>query len=87
PELFGGVSEGNLTTTDPCSRYTSSGNVTLIANCQASGVPANYTQLGTTILTTVGGNQSLRPESSTTWTVGTVISPRGIIPGLSLTAD
>lgn len=87
PELFGGVSEGNLTTTDPCSRYTSSGNVTLIANCQASGVPANYTQLSTTILTTVGGNQSLRPESSTTWTVGTVISPRGIIPGLSLTAD
>ena len=87
PELFGGVSEGNLTTTDPCSRYTSSGNVTLIANCQASGVPANYTQLGTTILTTVGGNQSLRPESSTTWTVGTVMSPRGIIPGLSLTAD
>lgn len=87
PELFGGVSEGNLTTTDPCSRYTSSGDVTLIANCQASGVPANYTQLGTTILTTVGGNQSLRPESSTTWTVGTVISPRGIIPGLSLTAD
>ncbi|WP_439571921.1 TonB-dependent receptor domain-containing protein [Sphingomonas sp.] len=87
PELFGGVSEGNLTTTDPCSRYTSSGNVTLIANCQASGVPANYTQLGTTILSTVGGNQSLRPESSTTWTVGTVISPRGIIPGLSLTAD
>lgn len=87
PELFGGISEGNLTTTDPCSRYTSSGNVTLIANCQASGVPANYTQLGTTILTTVGGNQSLRPESSTTWTVGTVISPRGIIPGLSLTAD
>lgn len=87
PELFGGVSEGNLTTTDPCSRYTSSGNVTLIANCQASGVPANYTQLGTTILTTVGGKQSLRPESSTTWTVGTVISPRGIIPGLSLTAD
>ena len=87
PELFGGVSEGNLTTTDPCSRYTSSGNVTLIANCQASGVPANYTQLGTTILTTVGGNQSLQPESSTTWTVGTVISPRGIIPGLSLTAD
>src|SRR3546814_1330389 len=39
PELFGGVSEGNLTTTDPCSRYSTSGNATLIANCQASGVP------------------------------------------------
>ncbi len=87
PELFGGVSEGNLTTTDPCSRYSTSGNATLIANCQASGVPANYVQLGTTILTTVGGNEDLRPESSTTWTVGTVISPKAMIPGLSLTAD
>src|SRR3546814_19254327 len=43
--------------------------------------------LGTTILTTVGGNENLKPESSTTWTVGTVISPKGLIPGLSLTAD
>jgi iron complex outermembrane recepter protein len=87
PELYGGVSEGNLTTTDPCSRYSTSGNATLIANCQASGVPANYVQLGTTILTTVGGNENLKPESSTTWTVGTVISPKGLVPGLSLTAD
>jgi outer membrane receptor protein involved in Fe transport len=87
PELFGGVSEGNLTTTDPCSRYSQSGNATLIANCRASGVPANYVQLGTTILTTIGGNQNLKPESSTTWTVGTVIQPKGIVPGLSLTAD
>ncbi|NML04319.1 TonB-dependent receptor [Sphingomonas sp. G-3-2-10] len=87
PELFGGVSEGNLTTTDPCSRYSTSGNATLIANCQASGVPAGYVQLGTTILTTVGGNQNLQPESSTSWTVGTVLQPRGILPGLTLTAD
>ena len=87
PELFGGVSEGNLTTTDPCSRYSTSGNATLIANCQASGVPANYVQLGTTILTTVGGNQNLKPESSRTWTIGTVIRPKGLVPGLSLTAD
>lgn len=87
PELFGGVSEGNLTTTDPCSRYATSGNATLIANCQASGVPANYVQLGNTILTTVGGNQKLKPESSRTWTVGTVIRPKGLVPGLSLTAD
>jgi len=87
PELFGGVSEGNLTTTDPCSRYSTSGNATLIANCQASRVPANYVQLGTTILTTVGGNQNLKPESSRTWTIGTVIRPKGLVPGLSLTAD
>lgn len=87
PELFGGVSEGNLTTTDPCSRYATSTNTTLVANCRASGVPINYVQLGTSILTTVGGNQNLKPESSTTWTIGTVFSPKGLIPGLSLTAD
>jgi iron complex outermembrane receptor protein len=87
PELFGGVSEGNLTTTDPCSRYSTSGNSTLIANCQASGVPANYVQLGTTILTTVGGNENLKAESSRSWTIGTVIQPRSLVPGLSLTAD
>ncbi|HCQ53014.1 MAG TPA: hypothetical protein DIV82_02370, partial [Brevundimonas diminuta] len=55
PELFGGVAEGNLTTTDPCSRYNASGDAVLIANCAASGVPAGYVQMGTTILTTVGG--------------------------------
>lgn len=87
PELFGGVSEGNLTTTDPCSRYPSSGNAVLIANCQASGVRPDYVQLGTSILTTVGGNADLEPESSKSWTVGTVIQPREWIPGLSLTAD
>lgn len=87
PELFGGVSEGNLTTTDPCSGYSTSGNATLIANCQASGVPAGYTQLGNTILTTRGGNPDLQPESSTTWTLGAVFEPHGIAPGLTLTAD
>ncbi|OYW97240.1 MAG: TonB-dependent receptor, partial [Caulobacter vibrioides] len=86
PELFGGVAEGNLTTTDPCSRYASSGNATLIANCQATGVPANYVQLGNTVLTTVGGNQNLQPETAKTLTLGAVIQPP-IIPGLSVTVD
>ncbi|WP_106639792.1 TonB-dependent receptor [Allosphingosinicella vermicomposti] len=87
PELYGGVSEGNLTTTDPCSRYPQSGNAVLIANCQASGVRPDYVQLGNTILTTVGGNEDLQPESSKSWTVGAVFQPRAIIPGLTLTAD
>ena len=87
PELFGGVSEGNLTTTDPCSRYSTSTNATLVANCRASGVPVGYVQLGTSILTTVGGNQNLKAESSKSWTIGTVVQPRFFIPGLSLTAD
>ena len=87
PELFSGIVEGNLTTTDPCSNFSASDNATLIANCQASGVPAGYTQIGTTILTTSGGNRNLKPESSTTWTIGAVFQPSALVPGLSLTAD
>ena len=87
PELYGGVSEGNLTTTDPCSNYTASGNAVLIANCQAHGVRPTYVQLGNTILTTVGGNPDLEAEDSKSWTVGAVFQPQAIIPGLSLTAD
>lgn len=86
PELFGGVSEGNLTTTDPCSRYGTSTNATLVANCRATGVPTNYVQLGNSILTTVGGNQNLAPESATTWTIGAVWEPT-FASGLTLTAD
>ena len=87
PELYGGVSEGNLTTTDPCSNYLASGNTTLIANCQADGVSPTYVQLGNSILTTIGGNPELKAESSKSWTIGAVIQPKSIVPGLSLTAD
>jgi len=86
PELFGGVSEGNLTTTDPCSRYSTSTNATLVANCRASGVPAGYVQLGNTVLTTVGGNQNLKPEKSENLTLGVVFQPT-FVPGLSVTVD
>ena len=86
PELFGGVAEGNLTTTDPCSRYATSGNATLVANCRATGVPANYVQLGNTVLTTVGGNQNLKPETAKTLTLGAVLQPP-MISGLSVTVD
>lgn len=86
PELFGGVAEGNLTTTDPCSRYSTSGNAVLIANCQTSGVPAGYIQLGNTVLTTVGGNQDLQPETAETFTLGLVWQPTQL-NGLSVTVD
>lgn len=86
PELFGGVAEGNLTTTDPCSRYSSSTNATLVANCSASGVPTGYVQLGNTVLTTVGGNQNLKPEKSENLTLGVVFQPT-FVPGLSVTVD
>lgn len=86
PELFGGVSEGNLTTTDPCSGYSASGNATLVANCKASGVPAGFKQLGNTILTTNGGNSDLQPEEAKTLTLGVVFTPPQV-SGLSVTVD
>jgi iron complex outermembrane recepter protein len=86
-ELFGGVAEGNLTTTDPCSGWSSldPGSV-VYQNCQADGVPVNFTQLGNTILTTVGGNTALKPESADTFTLGLVYEP-SFAEGLSLTLD
>lgn len=87
PELFSSVGEGNLTTTDPCSGLGAGSSPTLVANCAAAGVPNGYTQIGSVILTSNGGNVNLTPESSTTWTIGAVIQPASLIPGLSLTAD
>ncbi|KRD39833.1 TonB-dependent receptor [Lysobacter sp. Root916] len=87
PELFGGVSEGNLTTTDPCSGWSSQpASSTIHQNCQASGVPVGYTQLGNTVLTTVGGNADLKPEDAKTLTVGAVWTP-SFLPDLTLTLD
>ncbi len=87
PELFGGVAEGNLTTTDPCSNWSSlpSGSV-VRANCQAYGVPAGYVQPGNTILTTSGGNADLEPEDATSFTAGVVWTP-SFASGLTLTLD
>ena len=85
PELFGGVSEGNLTTVDPCSGWASlSPSSNVYQNCQAAGVPVNYVQLGNTILTDAGGNPDLEPESSESFTIGTVLQP---LEGLSVTLD
>lgn len=87
PELFGGISEGNLTTTDPCSGYSSlSSSSVVFKNCQASGIPAGYMQLGNTILTTGGGNPDLQPEDAKTLTIGAVWTP-SFVSDLTLTVD
>ena len=85
-ELFSGVTQGQLTTTDPCSRYSISTNTVLVANCQASGVPAGYIQPNNAILTTTGGNVNLTPEEAETLTVGLVWEP-DYVPGLAATLD
>lgn len=87
PELFGGVSEGGLTTTDPCSGWSSLPTSSVVyQNCQASGIPAGYTQLGNAIQTTVGGNPNLEPEDAETMTVGAVWTPT-FVDDLTLTLD
>jgi len=87
PELFGGIAEGNLTTTDPCSGWASQPAGSQVRqNCQAYGVPAGYVQPGNTILTTSGGNMNLEPEDARSLTLGAVWTP-GFAPGLTLTAD
>lgn len=85
-ELFSGVTQGQLTTTDPCSRYSTSTNAVLVANCQASGVPSGYIQPNNAILTTTGGNVNLNPEEAETLTVGLVWEP-DYVPGLAATLD
>ncbi|RUO35761.1 TonB-dependent receptor [Aliidiomarina sanyensis] len=87
PELFGGIGEGNLTTTDPCSGWDQPGaNPTVAANCQADGVPAGYTQAGSTVLTRTGGNPNLQPEDANTFTAGLVWDVP-FVEGLQFTLD
>ena len=60
---------------DPCSGYAGSGNATLIANCQALGIPTTYEQINPQVTGITGGNQNLDPEKSESFTAGVVISP------------
>ncbi|MDH5622489.1 MAG: TonB-dependent receptor, partial [Gammaproteobacteria bacterium] len=87
PELFSGVREAQLPTVDPCSNWASLDPSTVISqNCQAFGVPINYVQFGSIVITDIGGNPALKPEDAKTFTVGAVFEP-GILPGLALTID
>lgn len=87
PELFGGMDEGNLRTSDPCSGWDQSGaDPTIAANCQADGLPAGYTQIGSTVLTRTGGNPELGPEDADTFTAGLVWNVQ-FIEGLQVTID
>ena len=73
---------------DPCSaRNLATGSATRAANCNAAGRPANYDYAYTASLEIVsGGNPALREETSDSYTVGALITPR-FIPGLSLSVD
>ncbi len=87
-EAFGGQSLAFNTANDPCAQVTSYGALAGIvaANCNRQHLPAGFTQVSSQIATLVGGNPALQPETSHTYTIGTVLTPRWI-PALSVTLD
>lgn len=91
-ELFGGQALGFPGATDPCSVAANATNPTIVALCEATGVPAGTVgggtliQPNTQIPATFGGNPNLQEETSTSWTAGVVFQP-SFVPGFTLTAD
>jgi outer membrane receptor protein involved in Fe transport len=73
---------------DPCSaRNVGTGSANRAANCTAAGAPGGYDFVYSQSLEIVsGGNPNLREETSQSFTVGGVFTPR-VIPGLSLSVD
>lgn len=65
-ELFNLGSRFDATITDRCSNVSAAD----AANCAALGVPAGYSQLNPQISVDTGGNISLEPETSDTFTAG-----------------
>ncbi|TPE58826.1 TonB-dependent receptor [Sandaracinobacter neustonicus] len=99
-ELFSPVNTGltNLSD-DPCASLKDNGDSLgrptptgeLLAICLAQGAPT--TSIGAISVPTAGqanatfaGNAALKPEKSTSWTLGAVFVPQ-FAPGLSLTVD
>jgi iron complex outermembrane recepter protein len=100
-DLYGGTGQSFETFLDPCdSAYgAASTNAGVMAACRAAGVPANYRQVdqaGKLIGSTAGGqtptpflsgsNPNLKPETSTTRTLGLVYSPH-YVQGLDFSLD
>lgn len=81
-EQEGSTNQENLITVDPCEGATGA----TATNCQADGVPANFVQDGTTVLTGVGGNPNVKPEEADTFTFGIVLEPE-FAEGLTATID
>jgi outer membrane receptor protein involved in Fe transport len=92
-ELFAPVSVG-LTglSYDACAGAAPVSNANLRAVCLAQGAPASSIGLIETPASaqannTTGGNLSLRPEKADSYTIGVVLQPRDLVPGLSITVD
>ncbi len=86
-EAYSGLSPSFFNIIDPCDVQNINLNANRAANCAAAGVPANFnSNTNASILGESGGNPQLKPESSTSYTIGFVLQP-SVIPGLAFTAD
>lgn len=90
-ELFSPVSTGltNLLV-DPCAGGAPVGNANLTLACTNQGalsVTAIQNPSAGQANATGGGNILLQPETADTYTVGVIVQPRDVIPGLTLTVD
>jgi iron complex outermembrane recepter protein len=91
-ELFNPVTTGLTSlSVDPCAGAAPVANANLRAVCIAQGAPA--AAIGTIANPTAGqanvtsgGNLAVKPEKSTSYTLGVILSP-SFVPGLSLTVD
>jgi iron complex outermembrane receptor protein len=89
-ELFAPQAQTAVQYTDPCTNYGTSGaSATVVANCQADGLPPNFTLTSTQASGVVGGNPNLQPEESEGLTVGVVFTPSGtpILEDFTFSAD
>ncbi len=90
-ELFQGVADSFEQIADPCSTTFGGGYAGLTAEqrarCSAQGVPAGgYDQGNAQIRISTGGNVNLKPETSTTKTLGFVWSP-SFVSGFDVSLD
>lgn len=76
-EQFLGSTTGFLaSTTDPCNSLFDETNPTIIANCQAEGLPANFIQNNSvTVIQRGGADAGLEAETSKNLTFGGVLQP------------
>ena len=91
-ELFQGQAIGYPGAVDPCSISANATVASVVAFCEATGVPAGATGGGTLIQPArqipalFAGNPDLGEETSKSWTAGVVLQP-SFLPGFTLTAD
>lgn len=89
-ELFSPQEQTAVTYTDPCVNWGTNPNISAnaLANCQADGVPMNFTLTSTQADGVQGGLPTLTPEESDGYTFGAVFTPSaGFFDSFTVGAD